>query len=375
MDMRYAIRVCAMAWGMVALQCGAEGGDELRGGAPDDAGGVESAIRLLADARCDSVSPVREASSRVAIDVEMRDVRVVPAPATSFAPTASSSGAAPASTVPPSIEGESRPDASRPTGTSGTAPACACVPGTAIGCACPTGAQGAQVCRPDCAAFDGCQCGLSDGGARPDGTTHTDAGSAGDARPPSAVLPAFVTVQIVDALLAPAGPDGSTWDGLSSVDPQAIERISLGLGAVSAYGAIIGLTSGIALSQFEAPDPYGCMTRWTGTEWGDPIELPTVDDDLHPQWPGLGWQHLSLDPTTRIRLSLWDDDSPFSSDAMGTVELGFDDLVNALQANQVWRVRTSDSADKQPILFVGVSVSAEVLAADGGGEVPAADGG
>ena len=68
---------------------------------------------------------------------------------------------------------------------------------------------------------------------------------------------------------------------------------------------------------------------------------------------------MRLEENIRIQLKLTDNDDGWSADDyIGTVQLNYDDLVGAAEANQIYNVATHDQG-QGTLLFVGISVVAE----------------
>ena len=108
------------------------------------------------------------------------------------------------------------------------------------------------------------------------------------------------------------------------------------------------------------PDPYGSVQIFIGGAWQEQLEidLSTQWQTINPSWR-IGWDHVRLEENIRIQLKLTDNDDGWSADDyIGTVQLNYDDLVGAAEANQIYNVATHDQG-QGTLLFVGISVVAE----------------
>lgn len=189
-------------------------------------------------------------------------------------------------------------------------------------------------------------------------------GSGGEASSPESRLPAHVRVSIIDATAGVGKADGDQWDGLGQVPVDLVGSVAGALVGKSPYVAIGRILAPFALGAFEKPDPTG----WAEVlSHGDPVGRVALrasqEDTFNPQWQGVdgrapSFGRVPLSEGTRIRVQLVDDDEPLDDDQMGIFEINYQDLVAALEAQQVHHVNVAEQTNRQ-ILFVGIAVMPE----------------
>jgi hypothetical protein len=169
----------------------------------------------------------------------------------------------------------------------------------------------------------------------------------------------FVTIAFVDATTSFARLDGVAWDGNAEVSPAALTDLRLALVKRSPYAATLEVIGAHDGEPWGKPDPFGTVSL-LGATCADPIRaLPLRRDTYRPSWaPGIKWPHVALDPGVRLRVVLEDDDTPNPNELIGGVDITYEMITSALAENGAVH-HVDVSAQKQPILFVGISVIAE----------------
>lgn len=181
---------------------------------------------------------------------------------------------------------------------------------------------------------------------------------------PEATLPSHVRVTLIDATTGVGKRDGKQWDGLGVIPEELLSVVSSALARKNPYVAVGSVLGPLAVDLFEKPDPKGWAEVWSGGVPAGRVDLKsTKEDTLEPQWRDAegrapSFAGVPLHASTRVRVELVDDDNPLPDDAMGVCEIGYGELVAALQSQQVHHVNVAEQTRSQ-VLFVGISVSAE----------------
>jgi hypothetical protein len=297
-------------------------------------------------------------------------------------------------------------------GGSGGTSGAVCIPGASSSCTCTTGGMGAQVCNASGSGFGVCTCsgpgtggsagttgvagtngsagtpgsggrggtttsmggttgaGGSDGGKAGNiGGPNIDAGTSTDGNVSSSsdgggtYTGRWVSVQIIDAIIAPGKADGTAWDGTVPIPDSVLNALGTALAGGDPVGGSLAVLAGPdlnnAISSFDKPDAYGLAQATVFGVTGDAYSLaqPTeaVEDNYTPIWPDV-WRYVNvpIDSDVRILVSLWDSDL-VNDDPIGAAEINSADLMNALAAQRKYEVRVEDQTDGQ-LLFIGISV-------------------
>ena len=172
----------------------------------------------------------------------------------------------------------------------------------------------------------------------------------------------LVTVQIVDAIIAPAADaNGTPWDGPGTVDQNIIADVSKALVGANPAAAVLAVLATPALAVFDSPDPYGTVQASafgvTGPLYsGLATSASPVPNTYNPIWPHGGFQYTSvpIDSDVRITVSVWDSDLVFD-DAIGVAVINSDDLKAALAARHKYNVQVNDQTNNL-LLFIGIEV-------------------
>ncbi|MBS2033074.1 MAG: hypothetical protein JST54_34695 [Deltaproteobacteria bacterium] len=193
------------------------------------------------------------------------------------------------------------------------------------------------------------------------------------AAPDSAPLPKFVRVEILSALVGPCKVDGTKWDGMGKCDAGAQDKIAKllpskmaalaaaasGLNPAGAATTILASVSTGVLAKEDKPDPYGIVEVAVGDDWKSDLkfgllsEKKPAKDNFAPEFPPHEVK-VPLEKGTRFRVQMFDKDLT-KSDDIGRAEIGYDDLVAALNAGKIWQVPVADQTQNQ-LLFIGIEV-------------------
>ena len=177
-----------------------------------------------------------------------------------------------------------------------------------------------------------------------------------------------MSVQIVDAIIAPGKADGTSWDEtydgyvpasvLTELGDRASRRESCWRD-VSRPRWPPNLNNAIELVRTK-PDAYGTAQATTFGVAGDAYWLAhdrsdAIQDNYTPIWP-YGWHYTNvpIDSDVRILVNLSDKDL-VNDDPIGAAEINSTDLMDALAAQQKFYVRVDDQTAGQ-LLFIGISV-------------------
>jgi len=178
---------------------------------------------------------------------------------------------------------------------------------------------------------------------------------------PAPALPTYVRLTLLNATLGPAKYDRRPWDGPGgSVSPKVMEKLASALSSINPYAAVASVMGLVAVDSLAKPDPLGDADLFDGATPRERYRLSRRDqrDTFTPSWDGPPtWANVRLAPTTRLRVHILDRDQ-FHDDEVGTAEIGYGDLVEALQSGHVHQVRVSEQTQRQ-VLFLGISVMAE----------------
>jgi hypothetical protein len=162
-------------------------------------------------------------------------------------------------------------------------------------------------------------------------------------------------------LIRPWDVNLEPWDGTGAVSQDDINDLAILLGYADPYAAVAGFVFGLANEYYAPPDPFGDAWIFSEGAWQEDlvVELPTQWQTINPSFGKMGWIHMPLEANTRISVALTDNDDGWTDDdPIGTVELGYDDLVEAVKAGQIYEVAVHDQGQGE-ILFVGISVVGE----------------
>ncbi len=201
------------------------------------------------------------------------------------------------------------------------------------------------------------------GGQNVDAGTKTDGNVSSSTDGGSSYTGRWVSVQIVDEIVAPGKADGTAWDGTATIPDSVLNALGTALAGGDPVGGTLAVLAGPdlnnAISNLDKPDPYGYAQATTFGVTGDAYWLAdradAIQDDYTPIWP-YGWHYTNvpIDSDVRILVELWDEDL-IDDDAIGAAEINSTDLMNALAAQEKFYVRVDGQTDGQ-LLFIGISV-------------------
>jgi hypothetical protein len=175
-------------------------------------------------------------------------------------------------------------------------------------------------------------------------------------------VPQKVAIYIEGALVGPAGLDGVTWDGFSTVN-QGLMDLAMEFGSqfidsyvgIPGVGSIVGYVANSLLSGYEPPDPFGTGQFMSDGAWSDIIvDLPMVSDTYNPQWNSVGWINLPYKKGLKVKVNLTDDDL-MGDDVIGSAIVGYDSIEAALYSGQKFTVPVGDQTFNT-LLAVVISV-------------------
>lgn len=177
-------------------------------------------------------------------------------------------------------------------------------------------------------------------------------------------LPNRVHIALIDATIAPGTAQGKSWDGSSQVSFDVLQNVSKLLATMPTQGrvqdatragAVVAEIGAAIASRFVPPDPKGYVDLLVaGTSRR--LVLREQQDTFHPTWAGIAFDQVPLVEGLRMRVQLFDADDFGSDDPIGTAELTYDDIVEALSYEQVVQIRV-DSQTQGQLLFLGISVT------------------
>ena len=176
-------------------------------------------------------------------------------------------------------------------------------------------------------------------------------------------LPSLVTVLLNGAVLGPCKYDNTPWDGTCSIGPEVAKGLVSALADVSPYTAVLSYLSGpvvsTAITATCKPDPFGTAMIFAGGSWE--LEQPIVEESdtfvsgtKTTSGAPLGWVDIPFSTSLRVRVSLSDSDV-LLDDTVGTAEIGYADLLEALAVGKTVPIGVADQTSNQ-LLFVDISV-------------------
>lgn len=169
---------------------------------------------------------------------------------------------------------------------------------------------------------------------------------------------------MIDATVAPGTAQGKSWDGPGLVSIEVMQGVSKLLARIPARGRVEDATkTGAVVAEIGAaiaasiapPDPKGqadLLVAGTSRR----LSLPERHDTFHPTWSGITFDQVPLVEGLRLRVQLFDADDIGSDDPIGTAELTYEDIVEALSYEQVVQLRVDNQTNGQ-LLFLGISVT------------------
>jgi hypothetical protein len=134
----------------------------------------------------------------------------------------------------------------------------------------------------------------------------------------------------------PSKVGGAQWVGTGRISPEVAHGLQMALELSNPYGAALEVLAGPAMAGIERPEPKGFAAAVFRGQEGPRATLESSQrDTLTPIWKGPpSWPSVPLERDVRIRVTLIDEDLVVD-DAIGTFEIGHDDLVAALRSGHV----------------------------------------
>lgn len=222
--------------------------------------------------------------------------------------------------------------------------------------------QGILVAALLASSLGGCTAEQSTGAS---GDSTTGAGGSGGGG--GFVAPDEVQVEILGATIALSPNGQECWDGVCSLSKADSDKVAAALAetgdAPAAAAAVAAVLAGYTSEAYGPPDPVGTATIWNGASYDAELILAAQEDNDEDTFtptflgsPGtgfaLGWSG-TFNKEWRIRVTLSDEDLA-NDDSIGVVEIGYDDIIAALQYGKVYPVRVHDQGNGA-ILFVNIS--------------------
>jgi hypothetical protein len=210
--------------------------------------------------------------------------------------------------------------------------------------------------------------------------TITSETSGDTPRPVEPPIPEFVTVQLVESIIAPVkpGPNPAAWDCCASGDD--VKKASDGLAKLAAMGITSGepntmaISAGIAVVTATAPaagkasslpDPFGLARLKVPSGEVPPLRIDSGTDTIVANWHVQGsaapveWRNVRLSDDVRLEVQVLDRDIA-QNDQVGTVELTRTNLVAAYRSGGKYYVPNPQLGGG--LLFTAVSVTPQAAA-------------
>jgi len=177
-------------------------------------------------------------------------------------------------------------------------------------------------------------------------------------------LPDRVNIALIDATVGPGTAQGKAWDGPGQVSIEVMQAVSQLLARAPARGkaaeaartgAVVAEITAAIASSIAPPDPRGQVELLVGGS-SRRLPLPERHDTFRPTWSGVSFDQVPLVEGLRLRVQLFDADDIGSDDPIGTAELTYEDIVEALAHEQVVQIRVDRQTQGQ-LLFLGLSIT------------------
>lgn len=169
-----------------------------------------------------------------------------------------------------------------------------------------------------------------------------------------------ITITFVDAVIALSHTDGRAWDSGDIVPELVRADLRVALVKPDAYTRVLEQIVAHDGEPWGKPDPVGTITLIGSPKCAAETRLlPVRRDTYRPSWaPGITWHRVPFDPSTRFRMVLEDEDGPQPNELVGAVDITSEAIAAALAKNGAVH-RVDVSAQRQPILFVGMTAARE----------------
>jgi hypothetical protein len=171
--------------------------------------------------------------------------------------------------------------------------------------------------------------------------------------------PALVRIELHDAIIGPSKANGMPWDGTGGrIAAELAQGVAAAMSVSNPYTAAAAALANLTAKGIEPPDVAGWADIDRGAGWADRVTLlMNFRDSFNPSWGSAAWDRVPWNHYVRLRIFLVDQDAMFD-DPIGTIELGWRPLSEALASGKNYPVRVDDQTHGQ-VLFVGISVAPE----------------
>lgn len=176
--------------------------------------------------------------------------------------------------------------------------------------------------------------------------------------------PIRINLTFLGAVIGPTKENGAPWDGPARIDTRTLSTVQnlMAPGSGMASSAIINTVSQLARQGTAAPDVIGYVEQIGSTirdlanTAGIPIALATKQnmtrDSYTPQF-SVTYEGWPIFKDSRFQIHLWDADL-FNNDAIGVVEITYNDIMQAIKNGKTTWIKVSDQSFNQ-VLFIQIS--------------------
>ena len=177
----------------------------------------------------------------------------------------------------------------------------------------------------------------------------------------------YIDLTILGAVIAPTKIDKTTWDrGVIKIDNASSNLISEMITTGIPVSSIMNTIGNSAAKGTAAPDVIGyiqllgkTLKSVSNIAW-TPIALATknyaITKNSYTPMFNAGYKNWPLYKDNRFRIVLLDADMFDSDDAIGTIELTYDDVMNAIKIGKTTWINVSEQGSNQ-LLFIQISAS------------------
>ncbi|RXJ79343.1 hypothetical protein [Arcobacter sp. F2176] len=176
----------------------------------------------------------------------------------------------------------------------------------------------------------------------------------------------YINLTVLGAVIAPTKIDKTTWDkGGIKIDNASSNLISEMLTTGIPVSSIMNTIGNNAAKGTAAPDVIGyiqligsSLKNISNIAW-TPIVLATksyaLSKDSYTPSFNAGYKNWPLFKENRFRIVLWDADL-FDDDPIATVELTYNDVMNAIKVGKTTWINVAEQGNNQ-LLFIQISAS------------------
>lgn len=184
--------------------------------------------------------------------------------------------------------------------------------------------------------------------------------ACGGSRQAGVDRPDVVRIAVVSAIIGPGRMNGAPWDPGRAVPNSVFTALGEALRSPDPYEGVEEIMTSPAVAGLPKPDPAGTASISVGFgPFGRRLEVESESSDTFtPVFRGPpAWNALPFGDPLTLRLELRDRDPGGDGDEIGIVEIGDEELVEALRdRTAVHQVAFGEATDRQ-LLFLGVSVT------------------